>query len=133
MYLSPTPESMAALRAYDSNEPVSMLTMVRYREIADYSECPDLAPDLPISGKHAYSLYSKHTIPLLAAVGGRVILSARGGPFLIGPPEVRWDHVLVVGYPTIQAFFDLTQNPEYLAGAGHRTAALADSRLLPLT
>lgn len=133
MYLSPTPESIAMLMAHDPSEPVSMLNLLRFREIADYSESPDLAPQEPISGEQAYDIYVQHVVPLLRAVGGKATFSARGGPLLIGPAKARWDRVLIVEYPSIQAFFDLTQNPEYLSRAGHRTAALADSRLLPMT
>lgn len=133
MYLSPTPESIASLMARDVGEPVVMLNLLRFREVADYSESPDLAPDEPISGKQAYDLYSQRTIPLLNKLGGKAVYFGRGGPLLIGPPEARWDLVILVEYPSIQAFLDLTQNSEYHAGAGHRTAALADSRLLPMT
>lgn len=133
MYISATPDSIAALMSRDVNEPVSMLNLLRFREIADYSESPDLAPQEPISGKQAYDIYVQHVVPLLRAVGGKASLNARGGPLLIGPAKARWDRVLIVEYPSIQAFFDLTQNPEYLSQAGHRTAALANSRLLPMT
>jgi uncharacterized protein (DUF1330 family) len=55
-----------------------------------------------------------------------------GGSLLIGPADARWDRVLLVRYPDLGAFLAMTQNPDYQAGAGHRTAALADSRLLPI-
>lgn len=133
MHISPTPESMAALMTRNVGKAVTMLNLLRFREIADYSESPDLAPDESISGEQAYDLYSRHTVPLLNAVGGRVTYFGRGGSFLIGPSEARWDLVLLVEYPSVQSFLDLTRNSEYHAGAGHRTAALADSRLLPMT
>ena len=109
-----------------------MLNLLRFRDTADYSGSPELKPEAPVSGEEAYVIYSASTVPLLEAVGGRVILMGSGGGFLIGPDEETWDRVLLVQYPDIQAFFSMTQNPEYLAGAGHRTAALADSRLLPI-
>lgn len=133
MYLSPTPDSIAAFTARDLSQPVTMLNLLRFRAIADYSECLDLAPDEPISGKQAYDLYSRNTIPLLNAVGGKATYFGRGGPLLIGPPDVRWDLILLVEYPRVQSFLDLLENPAYQSGAGHRTAALEDSRLLPMT
>ena len=54
-----------------------------------------------------------------------------GGTYLIGPPEERWDLVMLVRQNSISDFMAFTSNPAYLAGLGHRTAALADSRLLP--
>jgi hypothetical protein len=51
---------------------------------------------------------------------------------LIGPDSERWDAVLLVQQDSTAAFMAFASNPEYLAGIGHRTAALEDSRLLPL-
>ncbi|GMR02855.1 MAG: DUF1330 domain-containing protein [Acidimicrobiia bacterium] len=132
MYLSPTSESIAALTERDITGPVTMLNLLRFRDIADYSDFPDLAPAEPVSGEKAYEIYSAHTLPLLAEVGGKPIFMGDGGSLLIGPADARWDRVLLVQYPNMTAFLAMTQNPEYHAGAGHRTAALADSRLLPI-
>ena len=132
MYISPTPESIAAFTQRGMAGPIRMLNLLRFRDVADYSDFPDLAPDEPISGAEAYQIYSAHTIPLLTEVGGKAIFMGTGGPLLIGPSEARWDQVLIIEYPDIAAFVTMTQNPQYHAGAGHRTAALADSRLLPI-
>ncbi len=132
MYLSPTPESIAALTERNITGPVTMLNLLRFRDVADYSEFPDLAPDEPISGEKAYEIYSAHTLVLLTEVGGKPIFMGDGGSLLIGPAEARWDRVLLVQYPNLAAFLTMTQDPKYHAGAGHRTAALADSRLLPI-
>lgn len=132
MFISPTPTSIEALIARNIEGPVTMLNLLRFRETADYSDSPELAPDDPISGEEAYAIYSGLTLPHLGAVGGSVVFMGTGGPLLIGPQQARWDRVLLVQYPNLAAFLTMTQNPEYLAGAGHRTAALADSRLLPI-
>ena len=55
-----------------------------------------------------------------------------GGQFLIGPGNERWDAAMLVEQSSPAAFIAFASNPEYLAGIGHRTAALEDSRLLPL-
>ncbi len=132
MYITPTSESIAALIGRGLTGPVRMLNLLRFRDEADYSASPGLAPDEPISGAEAYAIYSAHTIPLLTNVGGKVIFVGDGGPLLVGPPDVVWDQVLIVEYPTIDAFLAMTQDARYAAGAGHRSAALADSRLLPM-
>lgn len=109
-----------------------MLNLLRYRETADYSAHPDLAPPSPVSGRDAYATYAAHTLPLLSAVGGEVVFSGHARPFLIGPADEEWDEVLLVRHKSAEAFLSFAQNEEYLAGLGHRTAALADSRLLPV-
>lgn len=132
-HIHATERSGAAYFADPPAGPVVMLNLLRFAETADYSASPELAPDEPISGRAAYARYSEHTLPLLAAAGGRVIFSGSAEHFLIGPMEETWDHVLLVRYPSAQAFLGFASDSAYLAGAGHRTAALADSRLLPMT
>lgn len=113
--------------------PVVMLNLLRFREVADYTGHPDLAPPEPVSGRKAYGLYSERTMPLLEQAGAAVELLAQASVSLIGPADERWDTALLVRYPSVQAFRDMTGSTEYLAGYGHRAAALADSRLIPLT
>ena len=113
--------------------PVVMLNLLRFRETADYSEAPHLAPAAPLSGREAYDRYIAHTLPFLREAGGEVLFSGDGGPYLIGPPEARWDHALLVRHRSVEAFLAFAQDEAYLLGIGHRTAALEDSRLLPLT
>jgi hypothetical protein len=112
--------------------PVVMLNLMRFRDEADYSDFPEIAPETPVTGRQAYDIYMKHTTPFLMAAGGGLDLMAEGGHPLIGPTDERWDLVLLVRYPNIEAFLGMASNQEYLAGFGHRTAALEDSRLIPL-
>ncbi|VAV95379.1 hypothetical protein MNBD_ACTINO02-2928 [hydrothermal vent metagenome] len=132
MYLAPTPESTAALMARDVTGPLTMLNLLRFRDQADYVDAPELAPQEPITGAQAYAIYMGKTLPLLTKVGGTARLTGTGGPLLIGPADARWDRVLVIEYPNLAAFVAMIQSPEYQAISGHRTAALADSRLLPI-
>ncbi|MDX2282177.1 MAG: DUF1330 domain-containing protein [Saprospiraceae bacterium] len=111
---------------------VVMLNLLRFREIADYSETPKLAPTEPISGQQAYQLYIQHTLPHLEKSGGEIVFMGNGGNFLIGPPNERWDAVLLIRQKSVESFMAFAQDEAYLKGMGHRTAALEDSRLLPL-
>lgn len=118
------------MRAKDG--PVTMLNLLRFRETADYSAHPDLAPANPITGREAYKRYMAHTLPFLKESGGEVSMLADAAGFLIGPADEQWDMVLVVRHAGVKPFLAFAQNQDYLAGIGHRTAALADSRLLPM-
>jgi len=111
---------------------VVMLNLLRLRAIADYSAAPHLAPAEPISGAAAYDLYIEHTLPFLRASGGDVTFLGEGGAFLIGPPEERWDLAVLVRQRSVESFIAFASNTDYLAGMAHRTAAVEDSRLLPL-
>ena len=109
-----------------------MLNLLRYRPIADYSTTPELEPLSPITGEAAYHLYMEHTKPHLERSGGEVLFFGHGGQFLVGPEQERWDAALLVRQASPAAFLAFASDVEYLRGIGHRTAALEDSRLLPL-
>jgi virulence-associated protein VagC len=109
-----------------------MLNLLRFRRIADYSAAPHLAPSEPISGEAAYGRYIEHTLPFLEASGAEVLFVGKGEALLIGPSEERWDAVMLVRQHSAQDFLAFATDPAYLAGMGHRQAALEDSRLLPL-
>ena len=74
----------------------------------------------------------QHTAPFLAASGGTVLFLGSGGHNFIGPDEERWDVVMLVQQRSLQDFFNFGGNEGYLAGMGHRVAAVEDSRLLPI-
>ena len=110
-----------------------MLNLLRFREVADYSAHPELAPPSPISGREAYQKYAEHTLPFLQESGGEVLFSGHAGAYLIGPEADRWDLVMLVRHRSAQVFLAFASNTDYAAGLGHRIAALEDSRLLPIT
>jgi hypothetical protein len=131
-YLEVTQEAGIALVRRGITGPVVMLNLLRFRELADYSAAPHLAPAQPVSGAEAYRRYIDHTLPHLGASGGEVIFFGAGGPFLIGPAHERWDACLIVRHRSVGDFIASASNAEYGAGLAHRVAALEDSRLLPL-
>ena len=112
--------------------PVVMLNLLRFRAVADYSSTPELAPAQPISGAAAFERYIEHTLPFLHASGGELLFFGEGGAFLIGPSDERWDAAMLVRQHSVEHFISFENDPAYLSGIGHRTAALEDSRLLPL-
>lgn len=132
MFIEPTQEQGKAFFGSAPEGPVVMLNLLRFREVADYSRHPDLAPASPISGREAYERYAEHTRPFLEESGGALLFDGLGGPYLIGPEADRWDRVLLVRHRSAQVFLSFASNPAYLAGIGHRVAALEDSRLLPI-
>jgi uncharacterized protein (DUF1330 family) len=131
-YLHPTREAGKSFGALAMKGELVMLNLLRFREIADYSATPELAPAQPITGRDAYALYIAHAVPYLRATGGDILFVGEGSTFLIGPPEERWDRVALVNHASVEAFLKFAMDKGYLEGAGHRIAALEDSRLLPL-
>lgn len=131
-FLEVSPEAGAALFARNISGAVTMLNLLRFREVADYSAHPELMPDEPISGAAAYQKYIDHTLPFLKASGGELVFLGKGGQYLIGPQDEPWDLVMLVRQKSLADFMAFSSNEGYLAGIGHRIAALEDSRLLPL-
>jgi hypothetical protein len=132
-YLMPTHEAGRNFVMRQIQGSVVMLNLLQFREIADYSAAPELMPEIPISGKEAYQLYIEHTLPFLIRSGGEILFIGEGGDFLIGPANERWDAVLLIKQNNVGSFLAFESDKDYMKGIGHRTAALADSRLLPLT
>jgi uncharacterized protein (DUF1330 family) len=131
-YLEPTQASGHALIQRAIPGQILMLNLLRFRSVADYSHSPHLAAAKPISGAEAYDRYLAHTMPYLIKSGGELLFSGEGGLFLIGPEHERWDRAVLVRQSSVDSFMAFATDRAYLAGLGHRTAALEDSRLLPL-
>jgi hypothetical protein len=132
VFLEPTQESGAALFSREIPGAVVMLNMLRLREVADYSEYPELAPDRPISGRDALRTYIDHTLPFLKATGGDIVFLGEGGNYFIGPVDEQWDVIMLIKQNSLPDFLSFASNVEYMGGIGHRAAAIVDSRLLPL-
>lgn len=131
-HLEPTWDAGRAFAQRGIAGELVMLNLLRFREIADYAASPELAPAQPISGAEAYDRYVARTLPLLRKSGSDLMFMGEGGPFLIGPEGERWDRALLIRQKSTGAFLAFAVAEAYLAGIGHRTAALSDSRLLPL-
>lgn len=114
----------------DADLPIVMINLLRYRERAEYPEGFDATP---CSGREAYQRYGERARPRVAAVGGRLVWMGAATATLIGPAEERWDDAILVEYPSKKAFVQMATDPDYVAIAVHRTAALADSRLICTT
>lgn len=95
--------------------PVVMLNLLRFK---------------PEGGRERYEEYGTAVAPLLEKAGGQVrFLGQSALPLLSGGP---WDLVLLVEYPTRQAFLDMIGSEEYQGIAHLRTEALAEGELHPL-
>lgn len=126
--LNPSAEQLAEfVRSMPSAQPILMLNLLRYREQADY---PAGSGESPCTGRKAYARYSRTALAKVQGVGGAVEILAQAHAALIAPPGERWDEVLLVRYPNKEAFLGMLADAEYQAATLHRSAALADSRLI---
>lgn len=125
--IDPTRASLAQLQAWPQDAPVVMLNLLRYREQAVY---PEAAQVPPCSGREAYQRYGRVAQQQVAAVGGELLWLGAVQAQLIAPSDEQWDEVMLVRYPSVTAFLQMLSEPDYQAATVHRTAALANSRLI---
>ncbi|KJH79574.1 DUF1330 domain-containing protein [Pseudomonas sp. KSR10] len=110
-----------------AGEPILMLNLLRFNQQAAYPADSDQAP---CSGKEAYARYSRTALQKVRAAGGDVQVAAKAQVALIAPEQEHWDEMLLVRYPSPDAFLAMLSDEQYQAATLHRTAALADSRLI---
>jgi uncharacterized protein (DUF1330 family) len=78
-------------------------------------------------GEEAYRLYSEAVGPLLSRHGAEPVYAGAAAGVLIG--EERWDLAAVTRYPSREALAALVRDPEFIASAPLRHAALEDGLL----
>lgn len=130
-YLNPSDEAAKQLFSKSIQGELIMLNLLRFKDVADYSNAKDIAPINPISGKEAYQIYIEKTLPLLKKSGGEISFLGKCESFFIGPSEEKWDLIMLIKQKSLADFLAFATDPDYLKIIGHREAAIVDSRLLP--
>ena len=128
--INPTREQFGALRDLPQAAPVQMINLLRFNDVAAYAADDPEHGDKPVSGETAYRRYAEEAEPIALAAGVTQAWIGTAQATVIGPEDERWDHAFVARYPTAQAFIDMVRNPDYQRAVRHRTAAVADSRLI---
>jgi uncharacterized protein (DUF1330 family) len=105
-------DDLAAFAGRASDGPVYMLNLLEF---------------LPDGGAERYAEYGTAVAPILDGVGGRPVFAGQPAEALIG--EGSWDLMVLVEYPTRQAFLDMVSSPAYQEIAHLRTEALRRSEL----
>ena len=128
-YVDPSRDNFAVFKALPRDAPIHMLNLIKFRDLAEYP------PDHPnhgkgLSGREAYAIYGTAFQALVADDGAAMVWQAPLECTVTGPPG-EWDEAFVMGYPDSGTFMAMVKNPRYVAEAlPHRTAAVADSRLI---
>jgi uncharacterized protein (DUF1330 family) len=126
--IQPLAEQIKAFMSEEDDEsPIVMINLLKYREQAKYPEGMDVSP---CTGREAYQRYGAAAAQKLKAVGAKAIWMGNVKGVVIGPLAESWDDALLVEYPSRKAFADMAFDKGYESASVHRTAALADSRLI---
>lgn len=112
---------------------ITMLNLLKFKPLADYTEYKSIQPTSQITGRKAYELYLDATKPEIDKLGAKVLFAGDCENFLIGPNDEHWDFLLLVEHQSLEKFMAYANSEVYKNNVGHRYAALLDSRLLPTT
>lgn len=108
--LEPTAEQLAALAARPADLPVVMVNLLTFKVDG---------------GRERYLQYAAEVVPHIQRVGATVHFAGNAPTTVIGDGQCPgWDAILIVEYPSPQAFLDMIGDPEYLEVHEHRSAAL---------
>ena len=129
-FINPAREQFKALYALRDDQPVCMLNLLRFRDLALYEQTEAGTPPGPISGREAYERYSAEAQDVFHRAGGQQLWIGLPQTTLIGPADEPWSLAFVAFYPTTKAFLEMVKSPQYQSATRHRTAALSDSRLI---
>jgi uncharacterized protein (DUF1330 family) len=102
----------------DPGGPVVMLNLLRFAE----------------GGRASYDRYAQAlSDTFLPRYGGEVLYAGDGGTPLVAEQGQDWDAVLLVRYPSREAFSRMVADPEYQEVTLLRTQALTEAVLQPTT
>jgi len=113
-FINPTAEQFKELMQHSHKGPIVMVNLLKFK---------------PDGGKSSYEKYEKVAGKFVSEkLSGRLIYRGDCLMPLIG--DEQWDEVIIVEYPSIEAFITMQKDKEYQqAAVSYRTEALLDSRL----
>jgi uncharacterized protein (DUF1330 family) len=110
--VDPTGQDLKHFLADDPGGPVVMLNLLRFKE----------------DGRAGYEEYARRIQPFLENIGASVLFVDLS-TVLVAPEDHDWDAILIVRYPSRQAFSSMVADPNYQEITGLRTEALEEAVL----
>jgi uncharacterized protein (DUF1330 family) len=114
MPVDPTGDDLKRYMAEDPGGPVVMLNLLRFK---------------PDGGREGYERYVAAFTEHGGDFGAQVLYAGDCGSALVAPDDWNWDAILVVRYPSRQAFSDMVRDPDYQQITHLRTEALEEAVL----
>ena len=128
-YIDPSPANFQAFKDLPRDQPIHMLNLLQYRELAEYPEGHQHRGN-GWSGRRAYEEYGATSGAIFQRVGGTIIWRGAFETMVTGPDGKAWHDGFIAQYPNAGAFFEMIKDAEYQVAVQNRTAALVDSRLV---
>jgi hypothetical protein len=109
----------------ETDGPVLMVNLMKYREVARYAEGAD---GETISGRDADDRYAP--LDVLAKIGARPVYFGDVAT-VDGADDVRWDRVGIVRYATRRSFIEMQSRDDFQAKRVHKDAGMAFTIVMP--
>ena len=114
--IEPTPEQIQNIAQLPEGAPIAMINLLQFKQ-----------PD----GAEHYARYGEQVQPHMQRVGAEVVYAGPQLQMVIGADtRAWWDLIIVVRYPSPQAFLQMVADPDYQAVHEHRAAALERAELI---
>ncbi len=120
----PNQDKFAELGVEPDRGPVVMLNLLKFETKVAAGD----GGGVESTGRGEYARYTEEARKQIERRGGRLLWQGRVRFTLIGGEE--WDVVALVQYPTARAFLEMLQDRDYKEAGKHRSAGLADTRLI---
>jgi uncharacterized protein (DUF1330 family) len=113
MPVDPSGHDLSRLLEEDRGGPFVMLNLLKFRD----------------DGRTAYETYAREARTFLHRYGAEVVYAGDCATVLVAPEHHSWDAVLLVRYPSREAFLDMVADPDCQRITGLRSGALDDAVL----
>jgi uncharacterized protein (DUF1330 family) len=124
MAVDPRGRDLKAFLADDPGGPVVMLNLLRFRPDTEGGHA---------AARDSYTAYLAHFRRYAEPRGAEILYLGDGSTALVAEEGQAWDAVLVVRYPSRQAFSDMVADPAYQRGTHLRSDALTEAVLQATT
>ena len=111
--INPTQEQIRLIKDKYFEKPFVMINLLKFKRDSSGRK-----------SKQLYHQYTKEVASLLQAIGGNVIFLGAVHDAFIGEQGNMWDEVLLVYYPSGEAFLRMIAMEEYQKANAFREAAL---------
>lgn len=117
MTVDPTGADLKRYLSEDPGGPVVMLNLLQFVE----------------GGRSSYEAYARQIVPFLDRVGAHIVYVGDTSSALVAPDGFDWDVVLLVHYPSREAFSRMVADQDYQQITQLRTRALSHAVLQATT
>ncbi len=113
--INPSEEQLAALINYPEGKPFVMVNLLKFKEKGSHDG---------ETGRDAYNRYAMVMMSFLKRFDARPLWVGDVGMSFIGTEDETWDEVILVEYPSREAFLSMISSPEYKDHNINREAGL---------